>query len=183
MSERVCEWVSEQVCKWIRVCIHVPRWECAWVVHLSHVSWLDNQCFNEQLQSTCWTPTESWIIQTTHTLTLTDRQSTSWTPTESWIIQTTHTHTDRHTDSKLRDKLKFYCIHIFNCHFPDEPGLSGFPLNFPSPFIPELCTLLEHFTNVLTEALILTIIANHRFLDTDHWSDSNIVLTIAMVKC
>jgi len=86
----------------------------------------------------------------------------------------THTDTDRHTDSKLRDKLKFYCTHIFNCHFPDEPGLSGFPLNFPSPFIPELCTLLEHFTNVLTEALILTIIANHRF---------NTVLTIAMVKC
>ena len=95
MSERVCEWVSEQVCKWIRVCIHVPGWECAWVVHLSHVSWLDNQCLNEQLQSTCWTPTESRIIQTTHTLTLTDRQtdrqSTCWTPTESWIIQTTHT--------------------------------------------------------------------------------------------
>ena len=40
-----------------------------------------------------------------------------------------HTHTHTHT-------------HRFNGLFPGEPGLSGCPLNSPSPFITGLCILL-----------------------------------------
>ena len=44
-----------------------------------------------------------------------------WLPAALHIQLSIHTHT-RH----------------FNSHFPGEPGLAGFPLNSPSPFIPEL---------------------------------------------